>query len=235
MGASVSSCCLLHLFLSQGESRDQTFPHPLDQNRACRDFFVPPTYPSHHNRTIPCICFVLLNICTRWTIIATVGPRPRYPLQGAGDQGGRTSTGSRWEMACLQAGGGHSLSPLYWTSTGCLELLDALQEQLLPLCHGPWTCCVEKGCRGERSIFPSAPSRVIFGEQRQHTCALHSLRAMIAVNCDEEETKALPMSSCPLRLMAAALPAETPACPTGHRNAPGQHTWGHNAPEKFLS
>lgn len=106
MGASVSSCCLLHLFLSQGESRDQTFPHPLDQNRACRDFFVPPTYPSHHNRTIPCICFVLLNICTRWTIIATVGPRPRYPLQGAGDQGGRTSTGSRWEMACLQAGGG---------------------------------------------------------------------------------------------------------------------------------
>lgn len=92
MGASVPSCCLLHLFLSQMESRDQALPYPLDLHKACADFSIPPTYLYHQNRIIPCIYFILLNIHTRWITTASVSPMPGYPLQGAG---GSTDAGLR--------------------------------------------------------------------------------------------------------------------------------------------
>lgn len=89
------------------------------------------------------------------------------------------------------------------------------------------------GRKGAR--LPSAPSCSIFAEQDWHTCALKPLQPTIAGSRDEEETQAVSMLSSPWGLVAAALPAGTPACPTVHRNAPGQHTWSHNAPEKSLS
>lgn len=86
---------------------------------------------------------------------------------------------------------------------------------------------------GKELIFLHPP--MAFLESRSDMCALNPLQATFAVNCDGKETQALPMSSSPMGLVAAALPAGTSACPTVHGNAPGQHTWGHNAPEKFLS
>lgn len=80
-----------------GGSRDQALPHPLDLS-------IPPTYPSCHNRTTPCIYFPWLNIYTRWAVtIATISPGTRYLLQGLAGQGGRTDAGQRWELACLEA------------------------------------------------------------------------------------------------------------------------------------
>lgn len=70
-------------------------------------------------------------------------------------------------------------------STGCLRMLDALQEQVYCLSQALDMLCGKRLQVGKGHVF-LLPCPMAFLESRSNACALNPLQAMIALNSDGE-------------------------------------------------
>ena len=146
MGASVHSCCLFHLLLSLGREQGPSSASPFGPEQGlCR--LLRPSYlpPPVRTGLFPAFIFFCLIFAPDGPLLLPLSvPGPDTCCKESGIKVGELVLARSGSWPACSLGGARSPVPL---STGCLRVLDALQEQVHPLCHGPWTCRVERGCR----------------------------------------------------------------------------------------